>query len=160
MDEQQLKLIMTSFVASQFSYCPLAWMFHNRRSNNKINNIQERALHTKITIQRFSEELLTRNNSVSVHQKNLQLLLIEIFKTINGLNPPIMKEVFVSRHIPYNLRTGNELELPNAKTGIISLPREIKESQSLETFKTKIKTIKLQCSCRLCKLFVPNLGFI
>ena len=44
MDKPQLELTMTSFVMSHFSYCPLVWMFHDRKSNNKINKIHERAL--------------------------------------------------------------------------------------------------------------------
>ena len=32
------------FVASQFSYCPLTWMFHSRKPNNKINRLHERCL--------------------------------------------------------------------------------------------------------------------
>ena len=31
------------FINSQFSYCPLVWMFHNRMLNNRINKILERA---------------------------------------------------------------------------------------------------------------------
>ena len=44
MNEQQLRITMTSFVTSQFSYCPLVWMCHDRKSNNKINKIHERGL--------------------------------------------------------------------------------------------------------------------
>ena len=44
MDKPQLELTMTSFVMSHFSYCPLVWMFHDRKSNNKISKIHERAL--------------------------------------------------------------------------------------------------------------------
>ena len=29
---------------SQFKYCPIAWMFHSRRTNNKINKLYERTL--------------------------------------------------------------------------------------------------------------------
>ena len=29
---------------SQFSYCPLIWMFHNRKLNYRINKMYERAL--------------------------------------------------------------------------------------------------------------------
>ena len=32
------------FVESQFKYCPIVWMFHSRRTNNKINRLHERAL--------------------------------------------------------------------------------------------------------------------
>ena len=33
------------FFASQFAYWPLVWMFHNRTMNNRINELQERAIH-------------------------------------------------------------------------------------------------------------------
>ena len=39
MDLLQRKLIINSFIASQFGYCPLVWIFHNRKLNNRINNI-------------------------------------------------------------------------------------------------------------------------
>ena len=38
------RLLMKTFVESQFNYCPLIWMFHSRHLNNKINNVQEKAL--------------------------------------------------------------------------------------------------------------------
>ena len=40
------------------------------------------------------------------------------------------------------------------------LPSEIKSAQSLLLFKSKIKKWSVQnCPCRLCKTYVPNLGF-
>ena len=102
MDKPQLEPTMTSFVMSHFSYCPLVWMFHDRKSNNKINKIHERALRIihKDSTSNF-EELLIKSNSVSVHQRNLQLLLTEIYKTVNNLNPSFMAEVFVTKDVPY-----------------------------------------------------------
>ena len=44
MNMQKRKRIKKYFVASQFGYCPLIWMFHGGRRNNKINSINERAL--------------------------------------------------------------------------------------------------------------------
>ena len=38
------RILMKSYIFSQFNYCPLVWMCHSRSSNNKINRIQERAL--------------------------------------------------------------------------------------------------------------------
>ena len=49
MNIQKRRTIMKSFVTSQFSYCPLIWMFHSRSRNNKINSIHERSL--RITYQ-------------------------------------------------------------------------------------------------------------
>ena len=37
-------LILKTFIESQFSYCPLVWMFCSRTMNRKINHIHERAL--------------------------------------------------------------------------------------------------------------------
>ena len=44
MDLNKRKNLMKSFITSQFSHCPLIWMFHSRSLNNKINRIHERAL--------------------------------------------------------------------------------------------------------------------
>ena len=38
------RLLVKTFVLSQFNYCPLIWMFHSRRLINKINNVHEKAL--------------------------------------------------------------------------------------------------------------------
>ena len=40
----KLLLLMKAFIESQFNYCPLVWMFHNRTTNNRINRIHERTL--------------------------------------------------------------------------------------------------------------------
>ena len=46
MTTMQIKVIMKAFILSQFNYCPLLWMSHNRLINNKINNLHEK-LYTK-----------------------------------------------------------------------------------------------------------------
>ena len=38
------RTLFKAFVESQFKYCPIVWMFHSRRTNNKINRLHERAL--------------------------------------------------------------------------------------------------------------------
>ena len=60
-------------------------------------------------------------NSVSVHQRNLQLLLTEIYKTVNNLNPSFMAEVFVTKDVPYNLCGINNLALPRARTNLYGI---------------------------------------
>ena len=42
-DFDKQKCLMEAF-KSQFKYCPLVWMFHRRKLNNRINKIHERAL--------------------------------------------------------------------------------------------------------------------
>ena len=41
MDRTKQKTIMNAFINSQFGKCPLVWMCHSRKMNNKINKIQE-----------------------------------------------------------------------------------------------------------------------
>ena len=41
-EPNQKRLIMKAFITSQFAYCPLVWMFHSRKINNRINRLHER----------------------------------------------------------------------------------------------------------------------
>ena len=38
------KILMNSFFNSEFSYCPLIWMFYSRITNNKINRLHEKCM--------------------------------------------------------------------------------------------------------------------
>ena len=56
-------------------------MFVNGKLNNHINRIHERAL--RIAYQGYNStfnELLVKNGSLKIHDRNLQKLLIEIFE--------------------------------------------------------------------------------
>ena len=50
------------------------------------------------------ENLFELDNFVTVHQRSLQLLTIEIYKTKYNLNPSFMKKIFEEKVMPYNLR--------------------------------------------------------
>ena len=95
MSPTKLRLVMKAFIESQFSYCPLIWMFHSRELNNRINRLHERALRLvyKDSILTF-EELLQKDNSFTFHHRNLQNLATEMYKTINNLSPILMKSIF------------------------------------------------------------------
>ena len=53
--------------------------------------------------------------TVTTHQRKLQLLMIEMYKTKHNLNPAFMRDVFTERNNHYNLRNENHLQLPVAK---------------------------------------------
>ena len=66
-------------------------MFHSRTLNNRINKLQERALRLVYKDSNLSfEERLNKDNSFTIHHRNLQKLVIEIYKVINNESPPIM----------------------------------------------------------------------
>ena len=92
-------------------------MFHDRYLNTKLNKIHERALRIvyKDTHADY-EALLKLDNAVSVHQRNLQYLMTEIYKTKSSLNPSFMKELFKPRDLQYNLRNKNTVHIPKVRT--------------------------------------------
>ena len=111
MNMQKQRIIMKSFVKSQFGYCRLTWIFHSRRLNHEINSVYETAL--RITYQDHIstfQELLNKDNSVSTHHKNVQVLATEIFKNHRGLSPNVLTEIFVPKISSYNLCRNNTFE--------------------------------------------------
>ena len=68
---------MNTFFKAPFNYCLIIWMFHNGSLNNKINRLHERCLRI-IYNDRSSnfEELLNKDNSVSIHYNNVHALTI------------------------------------------------------------------------------------
>ena len=96
---------MKAFITSQLSHCPLVWVFQSERLVKKIIALHERALRTTCGDKNFSiNELLKRDNSVSIHRKNVQALATEMYKVSNNMSPTILNDVFASRATPYNLR--------------------------------------------------------
>ena len=87
---------MNFFIRSQFDYCPLLWMFHDRANNSKLNCIHEGVLRLVCKYSESELEKLKKKYG-TIHQHNLQLLMIEIFKTKNNLNPIFMKTIFTER---------------------------------------------------------------
>ena len=85
-------------------------MFHSRGINNKINRTHERALRTTYNNKSSTfQDLLDRDNSVTVHHRSIRTLAIETFKVLDGLSPLLLNEVFVERNCNYNIRWNNFL---------------------------------------------------
>ena len=105
LNEDKLKILMKTFIQSQFNYSPLVWKFHSRTLNNKINRLHERALRVVYKNENSSfQELLDKDNSITIHQRNLQRLAIEMYKINNHLSPLPMQELFTERINKHDLR--------------------------------------------------------
>ena len=68
-----------------------------------------------MTFMNHNENLLNRSDDISIHQKHLRYLAIEVYKSLTKLNPGFMWNFFERNHIPYNLRRGDLLLLPPDK---------------------------------------------
>ena len=78
MNTDKLRILMKAFIESQFNYCPLVWTFHSRTLNNRINRLHERVLRLVYKNDHTSfEELLNKDNSLSIHHRNLRTFVTE-----------------------------------------------------------------------------------
>ena len=134
---------------------------------NHINKVQKRALKTIYTESSSLsfEDLLTLDNSVSIHKRHLQILMLEVFKSVNHQNPIIIEELFHTKEQKYNLRTKFLLRIPEVKSktygtnsllfkaSIIwnTLSNKYKVVNSISTLKNLIKSWDgASCTCFLC----------
>ena len=101
LNKNKKRLLFNSFIQGQFNYCPLTWMFCSRTANNKINRLHDRSLRlcNNDYISTFND-LLRESNNVNIHTKNIHSLMLEIYKCMNGLSPPIMNDMFNIRENP------------------------------------------------------------
>ena len=117
MSQEKLRLVMKAFIESQFSYCPLVWIFNSRTLNNCINRLHERGLRMVYKDYKLTfNELLHKENSFSIYHRNLQRLAMEMYKAYNDLSPSLVKSIFPTREIPYNLRNWNPFKSTNIHT--------------------------------------------
>ena len=144
---------------------------------HSINRIHEGALRliypsdSKLTF----KELLNKNKTVSIHQKNLQVLATEIFQAKLNISSEILKELFSFNVRNYNFRSQSilkQIKTNSVYFGSESLsslapkiwdlvPDSFKNENSLERFKNRIKIWTTgKCPCRICKIYIGQVGFI
>ena len=147
-------MLANAFINTQFNYAPSVWMFASKTSINKICKIRHRTLQViHNDYQKSHDQLLDINKDVNINQKHSRILVLEVSKSIMHVNPEFMWSYFNENIIPYNLRNGNRLLLPLAKSvklGINSsifrgsllwnnLPLNLKGCQTIDEFKLALK---------------------
>ena len=94
----QAKILYNSFILSQFNYCCLVWMFCSKTLQNKINQIQKRALRIVYNEPNLNlDKLVELDKSTTIHIKNIITLLTEVYKTTRGENPSFMNKIFTKK---------------------------------------------------------------
>ena len=116
-DKQKCKLLYNSFVISHFRYSPHIWIFCGKTANNEINRVHKRGL--RILLRNYDgsfDELLFENEEKTIHLRNLHMLIIKVYKSLNHQNLSFLWELFARKEINYNLRIKDNLALPKALT--------------------------------------------
>ena len=129
-------------------------------ADNLINGAAKRAM--RIIYNNANEEaidvLLQRDGTLTIYKRNLQKLMVEVYKTLSHLNPPYMWDLFTKKVVEYDFRTKILRELPPVRSQRLgtnplkfkgsvmklkllwnSLSDEIKNAKSLTVFKQKVK---------------------
>ena len=150
---------MNSFILCHFNYCPLIC---GKGSQDKLEKIKERAL--RLAYSDYSpsyKDLLANSKETTKHVLSVRILALEVYKTLNNLNPVFMKDYFVPKTTGHNLRLKNPLDIPKARTtnnGIRSLslqgpkiwnslPESIKTAQNTRQFQNLIKVLFIENKC-------------
>ena len=113
------------------------------------------------------KDLLEKDNSVSIHHKNLQALAVEMFEVHTKTSLEIMEEVFlVKKQRKYDLRNQTDFIISQVKSVNYGLEWErflndLKNKESVDSLKTAIKRWEPEsCSCRLCKTYLKSIGYL
>ena len=156
LDFEEKKTLINSYFYSNFNYCSLVWIFSSAKSLNKVESLQKRALRFLYDNYDSSyESILKIAGKSTMNANRLRSLCIEIFKTLNNINPAFMNEIFELRKT--NRAVRNQYKL-NLEVPIInqvtfgaksirylgpkiwnSLPFHIKSSENYTTFRKVIK---------------------
>ena len=154
---------------ANFNYCPLVWMLSNDVSLKKIKNLQKRALRLLYKSYNTSYEyLLLKSGFSSMNEKRLRTVCVEIFKTLNNLNPSFMIEIFSLRQTDRPVRKKYKLNLDIPSYNQVTFgrkaltlfgpkrwnspPYHVKCAENLASFKTMTKFWNGEtCSCKICR---------
>ena len=91
-------------------------MCHSRLMNNKINRLFEKCICIVYSDKTSSfEELLDKDEYVTMHTRNLPVLATEMVKVYKTLSPTIVAEIFRARQNNYNLRHSSYFSIPYVK---------------------------------------------
>ena len=92
--EEKKTLIGICFY-SNFNYCSLIWMFSSAKSSYKVEYLQNRSLRFLYEDYVSSyEELLQKARKETMKINRLRSLCIEIYKSINNIDPMYMNGIF------------------------------------------------------------------
>ena len=172
---EEKKTLINSYFYSNFNYCPLVWMFSSAKSLNKVESLQKRALRFLYEDVSSYEELLQKAGKKTIKVKRLRSISIEIYKSINNINPMYINEIFKLRKTSRAVRSNYKLNVDVPTITQVSfgdkslryygpkiwnwLPFHIKSFDNLQAFKI-IKTGMVFLANTRCVNISKNYVFI
>ena len=110
-----MKMLLDSFIFSNFNCCPLVWHFCSATLSQKIEKMQEHALRLLYDDSYSSyNSLLLKAEQPTMEVSCLRRLVIKVFKTLNSLNPDFIYTY--SKKGSHAARRKNDLVVNRGKT--------------------------------------------
>ena len=132
-----------------FDYCSVVWGDRNLTLSNKLQKLQNRAARI-LTFSSYVEDLFSKLGWRKLSSQREIQKAIMVFKSLNGLTPEYLSELFVNRSdvTEYLLRDSvNKLAVPLPRTNFLknsfsysgavlwnSLPSDLRRAESLSDF--------------------------
>ena len=92
-------------------------MFYSRKTNNRINKFHERALRLVYSdYESTFDDLLTKDESFTVHRYNIQTLATKLHKFCNNISQTMFGELFTRNNNGYYLRSKYDFVIPRIGT--------------------------------------------
>ena len=116
------KLIFRSLVLSNFTYCPIVWHFCGKQNNSKVEKIQERAL--RILYDDYDSEyteLLAESRTTTMLHSRFKCIILEVFKSMQGINPACIQNMFEIKKSSYSLRDSSIMVQPKRNSTTFGL---------------------------------------
>ena len=149
----------TSFIQSKLDYCCVVWEGLSAELSDKLQKLQNRAVRiiTNSPYDASSGPLLEQLGLYRLKVRRGKLLAIEMYKIYNGQVPIYLRKKFTKPLTPYGLRdSSSKLQLPLPKTNYgkkrlsykgayvwNNLPKDLRDSKSLNTFKQRLNKLPL-----------------
>ena len=99
LDQDSKLTLAKTFITSHFRYCPVVWHFCSRGNTVKLENIQKRALSLVFSLPDSDYNVLLSKANLTTLELT-KCLLIEVYKSVNKLNPAYLLNLFTrfNRH--------------------------------------------------------------
>ena len=149
-------LLYKTYILCHFNFCPLVWHFCSKSDTDKLERLQLRALwFVYADYDSDYTTLLNRANMPTLELARLHALCTEVFKSIHGLTPQYMSDLFVLQDKTiHNTRSAKSLKQKHSnsvnnglKTFVPysthlwnNLPNHIKNTADQDTFKLLVDT--------------------
>ena len=117
LNQESKTMLFHSFIMALFNYCAVVWHFCDLQNAKCIEKLQFRALRYIFNDFKSSYECLRAKASKSlVYVQRLRHVLTEVYKSVNGLGPSYMTNMFVQKIIKYDTRNALCLKIPRCNT--------------------------------------------